>query len=309
MKRAVIIIAVFLLGLATLGYPTFSNYLSEKNGSYVINEYEEQVEETDEAAIEAAWEEAKIYNETLSGIPAHDPFLEGSGMAMPDNYYEVLNISGVMAYVEIPEIDVYLPIYHGTSEEVLKKGIGHLEGSSLPIGGINTHTVLTGHTGLSNAKLFTDLRELEEGALFYIHVLDQVLAYRVDQIKVVEPNHTEDLKCVYGKDYATLLTCTPYGINSHRLLVRGERVEYNPEEEAAIQSQETLRESDRIVITAAVIASAVMLLLIIIVIVILKKKQRRQQLEMLKQSILIRYFANKEQNDSLNIDDNTHWEE
>ena len=219
MKRALIIIAVLLLGLAALAYPTFSSYLMEKNGSYVIDEYEAQVEQTDTAAIEAAWNEAVEYNQTLSGSPAHDPFLDGSGMAMQDNYYEVLNINDTMAFVDIPKINVHLPVYHGTSDEVLHKGVGHLEGSSLPIGGVDTHTVLTGHTGLSSAKLFTDLRELQEGDLFYIHVLDQVLAYRVDQIKVVEPSDTSDLKREIGKDYATLLTCTPYGINSHRLLV------------------------------------------------------------------------------------------
>lgn len=275
MKRALIILAVLLAGLALLAYPTVSNYLMEKNGSYIIDEYEEQIEQTDTGELEEAWEEAVKYNQTLSGSPAHDPFLDGSGMAMQDNYYEVLNLSAAMAFVEIPRIRVYLPVYHGTSDEVLHKGVGHLEGSSLPIGGADTHTVLTGHTGLSSAKLFTDLRELEEGDLFYIHVLDQVLAYRVDQIRVVEPNDTEDLKREAGADYATLLTCTPYGVNTHRLLVRGVRTEYVPEEKEAIEPTEVMSEADRTVLIAGAATAGVMLTLIVIT----GRRSRRKRLE------------------------------
>lgn len=267
MKRASIILAVLLLGLAMLAYPTVSNYIVEKNGSYIIDEYNAQIEQTDEAVIEAEWNEAVKYNETLSGSPAHDPFLEGSGMAMQDNYYDVLNINKVMAYVDIPVIDVHLPVYHGTSDEVLYQGVGHLEGSSLPIGGADTHSVLTGHTGLSGAKLFTDLRELKEGDLFYIHVLNRVLAYKVDQIEVVEPHDTQLLKREIGKDYVTLLTCTPYGINSHRLLVRGVRTEYIPQEAENISSENKISQADKAVITAAAITSSIMLLLIVLAIV------------------------------------------
>lgn len=278
MKRALIIGAVFLLGVVVVTYPTLSNYIVEKNGSYIINTYEEQLKQTDEAAIEAAWEAAVAYNETLSGSPAHDPFLEGSGMAMQDNYYDVLNLSDVMAYVDIPVIDVHLPIYHGTSDQVLSQGVGHLEGSSLPIGGVDTHAVLTGHTGLSGAKLFTDLRELQEGDLFYIHVLDQVLAYEVDAITVVEPNETENLKREIGKDYVTLLTCTPYGVNSHRLLVRGTRTEYVPETAEEITPKTTMTQADRAVMLAAGITSLVMVLLIFVALVwrtwYIKRKQR-----------------------------------
>ena len=138
-----------------------------------------------------------------------------------------LNLAGdgMMGYIEIPEIDIYLPIYHGVSEEVLSKGIGHMPNSAFPIGGEGNHAVLTGHTGLPSAKLFTDLTELEEGDRFYIHILDLVLCYTVDQIKVVLPNEGQDLSIVPGKDYCTLVTCTPYGINSHRLLVRGIRTD------------------------------------------------------------------------------------
>ena len=264
MRRALMITAVLLLGLGALAYPTVSNYLMERNGSYVIDEYRAQVDQTDQAALEQAWQEAIEYNQTLSGSPAHDPFLDGTGMAMPENYYEVLNLNDTMAYVDIPKIGVHLPVYHGTSEEVLRRGVGHLEGSSLPVGGADTHTVLTGHTGLSNARLFTDLQELEVGDLFYIYVLDQVLAYRVDQIKVVEPDDTSYLKREIGKDYATLLTCTPYGINSHRLLVRGERTEYVPEEQAAIEPVETVSTADRTVLVAAAVTAGVMLVLVVV---------------------------------------------
>lgn len=285
MKRALIITGVLLLGVGVLSYPTISNYLMEKNGSYIIDEYEAQVEQIDEAGIEAAWNEAVKYNETLSGSPAHDPFLEGSGMAMQDNYYEVLNINNTMGFVEIPRISVHLPVYHGTSDEVLHKGIGHLEGSSLPVGGVDTHTVLTGHTGLSSAKLFTDLRELEEGDLFYIHVLDQVLAYKVDQIKVVEPSDTDDLKRVIGKDYATLLTCTPYGINSHRLLVRGERTEYIPEEAEGIQPENTESEADRAVRIAAAATSGGMMVLILITWYVSARRRRKKRLEAIRRGL------------------------
>lgn len=286
MKRAFLIIAVLLLGVSALAYPAASNYLIEKNGTYIIDEYEAQVEGKDPEELEKEWDEAVRYNQTLSGSPAHDPFLEGSGMAMQDNYYEVLDMNGTMAYVEIPRISVHLPVYHGTSDEVLHRGVGHLEGSSLPVGGEDTHTVLTGHTGLSNAKLFTDLRELEEGDLFYIHVLDQVLAYRVDQVKVVEPEETGDLKRVMGKDYATLLTCTPYGINSHRLLVRGERTEYDPEEKEAIEPASTLSGADRAVILAAAVTTAAMLALILLAAILSGRKRRRKRLEAIREEIL-----------------------
>ena len=277
MRRALMITAVLLLGLGALAYPTVSNYLMERNGSYVIDEYRAQVDQTDQAALEQAWQEAIEYNQTLSGSPAHDPFLDGTGMAMPENYYEVLNLNDTMAYVDIPKIGVHLPVYHGTSEEVLRRGVGHLEGSSLPVGGADTHTVLTGHTGLSNARLFTDLQELEVGDLFYIYVLDQVLAYRVDQIKVVEPDDTSYLKREIGKDYATLLTCTPYGINSHRLLVRGERTEYVPEEQAAIEPVETVSTADRTVLVAAAVTAGVMLVLVVVSAVLTARNRKRQR--------------------------------
>lgn len=277
MKRSVIIIFIMLAGLGVLAYPTISNYLSEKNGSYAIATYEEAVANEDEQAIQAAWDEAVRYNESLSGQPVHDPFLEGTGMAMQDNYHEVLKLNDTMGYVEIPKISVNLPIYHGTADEVLQKGVGHLEGSSIPVGGEGTHSVLTGHTGLTHAKIFTDLTELGKDDLFYVHVLNQTLAYRVDQIKVIEPENTDDLRRVDGMDYCTLLTCTPYAVNSHRLLVRGVRTEYIPEEKEAIAPVSSGTDEDRIVLIVAVIATAVMVVVVIFALHIHRRRMEKQE--------------------------------
>ncbi|MDO5433015.1 class C sortase [Eubacterium sp.] len=221
---------LFLVGAAVLLYPAVSNYLAEKNQAVVVQNYEQAVQENNKEALEEEWRKAEVYNESLAGDPVKDPFVPGSGYALPQNYQDVLNIEGVMGYVEIPKIDVKLPIYHGTTEEVLEKGVGHIESTALPIGGAYRHTVLTGHRGLPSAELFTRLDELKKGDIFLIHVLDQTHAYKVDQIKTVLPSQLEDIQAVEGRDLVTLLTCTPYGINTHRLLVRGERTEYVPEE-------------------------------------------------------------------------------
>lgn len=287
MKKALLCLLLLILGAGAISYPFISNYLTEKNGSYVIDSYSEDVAKASEQELKDAWDEAVKYNENLSGSPAHDPFIEGSGMVMQDNYMEVLALDDVMGYIEIPKIGVKLPIYHGTSDEVLHKGIGHLEGSSLPVGGPDTHTVLTGHSGLSSAKLFTDIRELEVGDLFYIHVLGETLAYEVDRIKVVEPNRTEELDRVIGEDMATLLTCTPYGINSHRLLVRGSRTEYVPEVAESIEQRTGLSQSDRILlITAGASAGAVIVMIIIALVVKRRINKKRRRIEILKGEIL-----------------------
>ena len=166
--------------------------------------------------------------------------MPGSGYALPDNYLEVLNTDGIMGRLTIPKIGVDLPIYHGSSEESLQKGVGHIESTSLPIGGEYRHAVLTGHRGLPNAELFTRLDELTVGDTFYIHVLDRTLAYQVDQITTVEPDEMETLRAVPGEDYVTLVTCTPYGVNTHRLLVRGTRVPYTPGEEGTADAAPTV---------------------------------------------------------------------
>ena len=236
-------ILVFLAGISLLAYPAVSNLLYEKEQEELMEHYDSIVGENltaDEQAAEL--QECREYNRGLlqGGVLLTDPFdmsqLDPS--AMP--YAGLLNVDqeGGMAYLGIPAIDVELMIYHGTEEEVLQKGVGHLQGSSLPVGGTGTHCVLSAHTGLNDKKLFTDLDQLENGDIFYIHVLGEILAYQVDQIRVVLPEETEDLKINAREDYVTLVTCTPYGINTHRLLVRGTRVPYEEERE---QSDETLR--------------------------------------------------------------------
>ena len=190
-KNPVLFLAPLLLFAAGAGiflYPAISNYLAERQQSDVIHTYQAKVDEMEQEKLDEAWEEARIYNENLAGDPVHDPFVMGSGYVLPDNYSEVLNINGdgVMGHVEIPKIDVDLPIYHGTDEDVLEKGAGHLEMTALPIGGKNRHPVISAHRGLPSAELFTRLDEMEVGDEFYIHVLDETLAYEVDQILVVE---------------------------------------------------------------------------------------------------------------------------
>ena len=170
-------------------------------------------------------EKAKIYNENLAGDPVYDPFVKGSGYALPDNYLEVLNINNnIMGYITIPKISLKLPIYHGTSSEVLEKGIGHIETTALPIGGTSRHSVLTGHRGLPTARLFSDLDKLEIGDYIYINILDEILTYEVYDLEVIEPTEIEHLRPIKNRDLITLVTCTPYGINTHRLLVHTERV-------------------------------------------------------------------------------------
>lgn len=228
-KLLLIISIIFIiLGVGIFLYPSISNYLAEKNHIDIIRNYDNLIVKINEEKINEEKEKAKVYNENLSGDPVHDPFVIGSGYALPENYKEVLNVSddGVMGYVEIPKISVYLPIYHGTSDEVLEKGVGHIQNTSVPIGGNSTHSILTGHTGLPNAELFTRLDELGIGDIFYIHVLDDVLTYKVFETKVILPDKIDELRILNGKDYVTLVTCTPYGVNSHRLLVKAERVEY-----------------------------------------------------------------------------------
>lgn len=224
-------------GILLMLYPFVSNYLYERQQEEVIYGYGDTVAEMEEEEISEAMEAALQYNEELrdSRVVITDPFDPDAVRTETGlNYTELLNISGdgLMGYIEIPAISVFLPIYHGTSEQVLKDGVGHLENTSLPVGGDGSHAVLSAHSGLSDKKLFTDLELLELDDLFYIHVLDQTLAYKIDQIQVVTPDDTESLHIISGEDHITLVTCTPYGINSHRLLVRGTRTDYIPEEKA-----------------------------------------------------------------------------
>lgn len=218
-----ILIAAFFIGALLLLYPTISDFWNSFHQSRAIASYAEQVADLDENAYDRLWEDARIYNKTLGDRMNRFVMTEEQKKA----YAALLNIAdnGVMGYIEIPKVRCNLPIYHGTDEAVLQVAIGHVPGSSLPVGGESTHCVLSGHRGLPSAKLFTNLDELETGDVFMLRVLDETLTYEVDQIRTVLPNELGDLAIVEGEDYCTLVTCTPYGINSHRLLVRGHRVE------------------------------------------------------------------------------------
>jgi sortase A len=237
MKRTVLVILLLTAGLGIIAFPFIGNYLNQKNSTQVIENYQRKKAELSPEQMEELFQQAQIYNENLLGQPAHDPFIPGSGIVMPENYY------------------------HGTKDNILRKAVGHLEGSALPIGGEGTHTVLTSHTGLTHAKLFTDLTELSKGDPFYIHVLDRTLAYEVDKISVIEPDHTEPLKVVKGEDYATLLTCTPYGVNSHRLLVRGKRVSYQPKKKVQKKKMTT---ENQLLFKTVLVTSSFMLVLILL---------------------------------------------
>lgn len=225
----------FLAGLSLLLYPFIANQWNTYRQEQLISRYDEAVSQKEEAGTidyEAEWEKAYAYNEALLPSILPDSFANAEAADQPDEgYLSCLNLNGdgMMGYVEIPKIDIKLPIYHTTSEEVLEKAAGHLAGSSLPVGGESTHAVISAHRGLPSAALFTDLDKLEAGDHFLIYVLDRVLCYETDQITVVEPKETQGLAVKEGEDLVTLLTCTPYGVNSHRLLVRGHRVYEQPE--------------------------------------------------------------------------------
>ena len=233
--RVIFCVIIFITGLGIASYPFISNMVAQRHASQVVKDYETNVEEMDEEKIDAMKEAAKKYNEQLSNVVSVDN--ENENNEQGESYADLLNIGESLGYITIPKIDVNLPIYNGTSQDVLSKGVGHMEQSSYPLGGVSTHCVLTGHRGLPSAVLFTDLDKLEIGDEFYLHVLDEILAYKVDQIKVVEPNESGDLEIIDGKDYCTLVTCTPYAINSHRLLVRGERTEYKGEQDKQTKNQ------------------------------------------------------------------------
>ena len=221
-KSTIILILVFFVGLSVMLYPTVSDYVNQRHQSRALASYDETVNEMSDADYTAYFEAADAYNQRLAATP--NSFFTPEQVS---GYDETLDVSGtgIMGYITIPRIGVELPVYHGTSDGVLQVAAGHLEGSSLPVGGAGTHAVISAHRGLPSAKLFTNLDQLEVGDTFTITVLDRELTYEVDKISIVLPTEVDELKVVDGKDYVTLMTCTPYGINTHRLLVRGHRVE------------------------------------------------------------------------------------
>ena len=219
-------------GVAALGlmlYPLAGELVSEKYHSDVETTYTAAIEDTDAAELTAQREAAEQYNAMLSGTAS---ISEGEASASPLPYAEQLTVGGVMCYIDISKINVYLPVQHGTDADTLEKSVGHVVGTSLPVGGSSTHAVLSAHSGMASSKLFSDIDQLAEGDVFYIHVLGDTLAYKVDSINTVLPTDTRLLQIEDGKDYVTLVTCTPFGVNTHRLLVRGHRVPYLPEQEA-----------------------------------------------------------------------------
>lgn len=233
MKRWLLAAAFGVVALGLLLYPLIGEVMSKKYHSDVETTYTAAIEDTDDAELTAQRQAAEQYNAML----ANATISEGGASAPPLAYAEQLTVGGVMAYVDIPQIGVYLPVQHGTNAETLEKSVGHVVGTSLPVGGNSTHAVLSAHSGMASAKLFSDIDQLELGDKFFIHVLGEVLAYEVDAINTVLPTDTSLLQIEEGEDYVTLVTCTPFGINTHRLLVRGHRIPYTPEQESAAAAE------------------------------------------------------------------------
>lgn len=264
----IILVLIFFVGLSLLLYPIISDYWNSFHQSRAIATYAEEVAELDDEDYEKMWQEAEAYNQKLSNQPNRWNLTEEE----EEEYNRVLDIggTGIMGYIEIPEIKVSLPIYHGTDEGVLQIAVGHIPGSSLPVGGIGTHSVVSGHRGLPSARLFTNLDELNEGDVFMIRVLDETLTYEVDKISIVEPDDLTGLGIDPELDLCTLVTCTPYGVNSHRLLVRGHRIA-NLEDDSIRVTADAMQ-VDRLIVASA-IAVPILLLLIIWVLVHYPKKK------------------------------------
>ena len=285
MKRIVIIVIIvliFLMGIFLAAYPYLYNAYTEKHHSEVMDNYSEAVKTISQDELNNIRREVEEYNNSLLSESAvlTDPFdPEAYKNHDSDTYARMLNINddGIIALLTIPKINVELPVYHGTDEEIISRALGHLEGTSMPIGGSSVHSVITGHTGLSNQRLFTDLTELQIGDVFYIGVLNDTLAYEVDQIEIVEPDDTSLLSIYKGEDYVTLLTCYPYGINSHRLMVRGTRVPYDEavkQEKLMEENHQGTSQWDREYINAIALCLAGYSALFVIFIFVRRKRKK-----------------------------------
>lgn len=263
-----ILILVLIAGLSLLLYPSVSNYWNSLHSSRAISAYAENVANLDGEQYEQMLAAAQAYNRSLAERNAGVELSE----EQRTEYEKQLNVSdtGIMGYIEIPSLNVSLPIYHGTDEAVLQVAVGHLEWSSLPVGGESSHCVLSGHRGLPSARLFTDLDKLQEGDVFMLRVLDEVLTYEVDKISIVEPSQTEDLQIVEGSDLCTLVTCTPYGINTHRLLVRGHRIENQQQSKTIRVTSDALQIEPLLV--APIVAAPILLVLLLALILPKRKK-------------------------------------
>ena len=268
-------IIVLLIAFSVLLYPTVSNYLYEKNGARVISSYDENAVRLSESEKQAMLEAARQYNrELLGNIELLDPFWPLK-KEVDARYQSLLNTNeaGMMGYIRIPKIDVELPIYHGTEERILQSGVGHFEGTSLPVGGESSHTVLTGHRGLPSKLLFTDLDQMKAGDIFYLKILGETFAYKIDQILTVLPENTKALTIEPGKDYATLVTCTPYAVNTHRLLVRGIRIPY----EEAVRQVPDEKITPTLPFQVKVLLAAIGVLVLIFIVYQLWKKTRKRK--------------------------------
>lgn len=263
------LILVLLAGLSLLLYPTVSDYWNSFHQSRAIVSYAENVANLDDADYEKFWADAQAYNQSLVNKGQYFDMTEEE----KKEYESFLNVSGngMMGYIEIPALKCSLPIYHGTDEAVLQIAVGHLEWSSLPVGGESSHCVLSGHRGLPSAKLFTNLDELKEGDIFILRVLDETLTYEVDQIRIVLPEEMDDLAIEKGKDYCTLVTCTPYGINTQRLLVRGHRVENRNEDDVRVTAD--AMQIDPLLVAPVV---AIPILLVLFVVLLFPKQQKKR---------------------------------
>lgn len=264
---------IFFIGLSLLLYPTFADWWNSFHQSWAVASYVEQVARMDDAQYDEFWSAAWDYNQSLVDRP-NDYLLTRK---QKEIYEQLLNItgSGVMGYIEVPKIDIVYPLYHGTDEAVLQVAIGHLEWTSLPVGGQGSHCVVSGHRGLPSARLFTDLDQMEVGDTFLLRVLDEVLTYEVDQIKIVEPQVTEDLLIVEGEDLCTMVTCTPYGINTHRMLVRGHRIE--TETEATVRRVTADAVQIEPVIVAPFVAAPILLILLAALLMPRPKKRKENR--------------------------------
>ncbi|HJA24847.1 MAG TPA: class C sortase [Candidatus Fournierella merdigallinarum] len=259
-----VLVAVFLVGLCLLLYPTVSDMVNERNHSRAIASHQQALEQMDDGTLDELLAQALEYNTQLAQEPT-EWFLSDYEMAIYNNMLDPFG-NGMMGYLEIPGISVRLPIYHGVDAAVLQVGVGHVESSSLPVGGESSHCVLSGHRGLPSARLLSDLDQMEVGDVFYLHVLDQTLAYTVDEIRVVEPQEVESLGVQQGQDLCTLVTCTPYGVNTHRLLVRGVRTEYTPApEQTETAAQEIVAAEPRNMAPVALALGLVVLLVVLLI--------------------------------------------
>lgn len=277
-KRKILTAIVFLFGLSLCSYSIISGIIERQYQNDTVATYEKTVRQTEDDRLQQLLMKAKRYNEVLYKTDGFTIRNEDSNILSENSYKNILNVSanGIMGSIEIPVIDVNLPIYHGTSEEVLSSAIGHVRNSSLPVGGKNTRAILTGHRGLPSSKLFTRLDELKKGDLFFINVLNETLAYKIYDIEIIEPDEVEKLEIVPGKDLVTLLTCTPYGINSHRLIVTGERIEYEEDVHASIEGK---LPSPRELLFMAIPFVAIGIVMIKVVADIKKKRRKTKDVE------------------------------